>query len=272
MKMSEWLSPTPPLIAEPLCLSKSKPDKSMKYITFLDILGYKELILNNTTEEIKSLYNKAIDFAKPKIIDFWDNQDLNDSEIEMSIISDSIIIWTNNDNFQSLGKILISTSNLLTAFMIAGLPLRGAIVKGELDSLNKTLGKSVDVKTPIFFGRGLTSAYSLEGKQNWSGCIVDESCLENLENKTSTGEENVGLGNYIKDKIISKYKVPLKSGAVKEYFVLNWVNNLRHINRFNDILKIEEQFAMHNKTIDDWRVFNKIQNTKAYYDWESNRL
>ena len=244
----------------------------MKYISFLDILGYKELILNNSTSDIKLLYSQAIDYAKPKIIDFWKGQELNDSEIEMSIISDSIILWTNNENFQSLGKILISTSNLLTAFMIAGLPLRGAIVKGELDSLNKTLGSSSDIKTPIFFGKGLTNAYSLEGQQNWSGCIVDETCLENLENKVSEGNENVGLGNYLRDKIISKYKVPMKGGEMKDYFVLNWVNNLRHIHNHQNIMKIDEQFAMHNKSTNDWKTNAKIVNTKEYYDWEISRL
>ncbi len=243
----------------------------MKYIAFLDILGFKEIIENNSTNYIKSLYNNAIDFVKPKIIDFWDNQDLNDSVIEMSIVSDSIIIWTNNDNFQSLGKILLSTSNLLTGFMIAGLPLRGAIVKGELDSLNKSIGTNSNVKTPIFFGKGLTEAYKLEGKQKWSGCIVHEDCFENLENKISTGKENAGLGNYLKDQVISQYEVPLKDGEKMNCYVINWVRNFKAIDNYTQLIDIEEQFSKHNKNINDSRVKEKIENTKSYYEWEGNR-
>lgn len=241
-----------------------------KFISFLDILGYKQLIENNTTEQISTIYSEAIDLANEKAIKFWESQNMKYSSVDYAIISDSIVIWTEQENHESLTKILYTTMSFYFAFLVKGLPTRGAIVRGELERLDKKIGKG-NVNSPIFFGSGLTKAYSLESNQNWSGCIVDESCFENVNKEIKENSPNFSLEDLVNFKVISEYRVPLKSGEVRKRYCLSWPHLIINRKLFENSSEIIEKFKMHNKSIDEWRVKYLVDNTVKYYEWEMNQ-
>lgn len=238
-----------------------------RYIAFLDILGYKDIIENNSTNYISELLSKSIDLSYEMSIDIWNKLPLEYKEakddIQYTIISDSIIIWSKNDSLIDLFLFLITSRSIFFSFLINGMPLRGGITIGEIEVLNKKIGK--DNFSNIFFGVGLTNAYKIENSQNWSGCIVDKKCfkiLDDLENA-----DNIKLKDFMDLNLITSYNVPMKNDTKVESFVLNWpyiTGNEIDIHLI-DGKWLFSIFSAHNKNIIKDEGRNKLFNTVEFF-------
>lgn len=250
-----------------------------KYVLFLDILGFKDLINNNTVEEVKEIYDKQVIksigpslFMAKYIYDIeldieFDTRGniLKDSRqnlLDIHIMSDSIIIWTKDTEVETFRKLLCFTSVFLNNTFICGVPLRGAISIGTISELITPIN---NIFQSCVIGKGIVNAYNLEGKQNWMGCIIDDKCMKKIP------------PNYIEPLIASskypivKYKVPIKKKNSKGKivfdseinYVINWTNIPGIIQ--DNIEFFKDNFSRFNKNIEIKDVKNKIQNTFNFF-------
>ena len=243
-----------------------------KFIAYLDILGFKDLVQNNTHKRLFELYDKLFTnittFAIGGKFNFIEKDghrkavyDSSQIILNSLIISDSIILWTDDNSMKSFIDIVVGVKNILNHHFITGVPLRGAIVEGHIDKINRTFLSNKDNSQITLIGLGLVQAYLKENEQDWSGCIVDKSCIELFlsyveEHKDS---EDVATLEYLVEKdLLLKYKAPLKSGNIKEEYVINWVKTPQNI---IDEIRARKMFSEFNKSTDNWRAENIIRNT-----------
>ena len=222
-------------------------------MAFLDIMGFGDLMEHNDHEIVLEIYETLLEKVFPELPELIGPQ--IQKTVNSSIIQDSIILWIDipSDSFISHAslQLLIGTVQLLLRNgFSSGLPIRGAIAQGRVSVLDKR-APFYSVRTIL--GIPLLKAYRKEREQNWMGCACDELVIDNLRKDQLQGLES---GRYI-----TKYRIPLKRGPVKEEYAVIW-----HTDRIKkDADKIvREQFSALNKDINSWDVENKILNTLAF--------
>lgn len=259
--------------------TKEDSDKiffDQRYFAFLDILGFKELVKNNNHTVLTELYKRLVNYQveyysqfteinakgeKARLKEYYDPTGLR-----LVNISDSIMFWTDNTKLNSLYEIVSAVKMIMSISMSVGIPLRGAIVKGDIEIFEK--GKNLSV-----VGRGLVEAYEMEGQQNWSGCLIDERIfiwLNSINRVFLNKNSNISIEKA--DWLIKKHPVPFKIKGeefVKELFTVNWAEGSNKSER-----EIRESFSMHNKRIKETdeikaSIEKKIDNTIEY--WQKHK-
>ncbi len=247
-----------------------------RYFAFLDILGFRELVKNNNHSVLTELYKRLVNYQ----VEFYSQF----SEIEVKAkkkrlkeyyeptglrlvnISDSIMLWTDNTKLNSLYEIVSAVKMIMSTSMSAGIPLRGAIVKGDVEIFEKEKSLSV-------VGLGLVEAYEMEGKQNWSGCIIDERIfiwLNSINRVVLNKKTNISIEKA--DWLIRKHPVPFKikgEESTRELFTVNWAEGSTKSER-----EIRDSFSMHNKRQKESdavkaSIEKKIENTIEY--WKTHK-
>jgi hypothetical protein len=246
-----------------------------KYVLFLDILGFKDLIENNSHEEIEKIYkHQVIESYGPAIhmsslfsgqniqvefrIDGNILKDTVQNTLNLHIMSDSILIWTNDASLDSLMKLFAFASVYINLTFTMGVPLRGAISKGYISEIITPMNNNIQ---SCFVGTGIVKAYQLEGKQDWMGCIIDDECIKDIPKDVLVHIQAE------KNSYITKYMVPFKVNGViepKEAYVVNWaISPSSTID--NSIEFFNSKFNQFKKDINNIRVKNKINNTYKFY-------
>lgn len=226
------------------------------YVAFLDILGFKSLVLNNKHEILIDLYQLLMNFQ----VDFCETH-YNYENIKIIIVSDSIILWTENSQEKTLIQLLEVVKFLLLHSISIGIPLRGSIVKDNISALERN-------GTLSLVGLGLVRAYENENIQNWSGCSVEEQIIKTIEN-----HNKVLLGNktsHVKtlNSLIVKTKIPIKIKN-KEKNVLGYAVNWADNSELGENI-IRESFSKFNKRVNETDklkecIDEKIDNTLIFY-------
>lgn len=168
------------------------------FVLFLDILGFSELVLNNEPKELKQVYDseihqtisastlmapaffqsgetaKIISTREGKLVDVQQNQ------LNLHVMSDSLVAWTNSSDLDALKTISQFTAVYMSMTFILGLPHRGAISKGDIQLVNLPLNGNPQFNT---VGSGVIRAHKYEYGQEWMGCVIDEYCFENFSNE-----------------------------------------------------------------------------------------
>ncbi|QWH69629.1 DUF262 domain-containing protein (plasmid) [Bacillus wiedmannii] len=229
------------------------------FFAFLDILGFKDLVHNNSNKNLIDLYSKIIDgsvenaLSKGQInIDENGNTkpNLDYASVNTLVISDSILLWTNHDHPWSFMDLILVVREILYNSMEAGIPLRGAIAKGPLVTQQHDKSKrDISIHRFTVVGKALVEAYKKEAIQEWSGCLIDEACI-------NAASDNLDI--LLKKNIIIKYKVPYKLGNIKEEYVLNWVGEKMSTKT------VRESFSKYKKNVNNWAVESKIKNTLEF--------
>lgn len=219
------------------------------YVAFLDILGFKQIVDNNHHRDLESLYDTFSDYVVTKTTELSDKYALHEGlgKVHCTIISDSIVMWTDNTNVNSFMHLSILVSKMLVAGLMADMPLRGGISKGEITVKNTNLGRTI-------FGKALTEAYTLETIQQWSGCVVKpgiiEECMADYQFKDVLENDF----HYI------EYDVPTKSG-IQKLWCLNWPLILvRNQEDFRPM------FEKHGKAITSESEEQKLYHTVDFYN------
>jgi len=161
-----------------------------------------------------------------------------------------------------MGKSLIELSfavkSLMRLSMQIGIPLRGSIVKGDIEILENENSLSI-------VGLGLVKAYENESKQNWSGCTVENGIFSYLRSVQNVIQKIPGPHRFEKlDSLFVETDIPYKDGNKKGY-VINWADQFE----FGEE-KIIEAFDKYNKRKgEDDKIKAKvdliIQNTIDFY-------
>jgi len=259
-----------------------------KYIAYLDILGFKDLVNNNTPERVYELYEKTFSnlFTLALTNGIVQSNDVDSSglislkinpnsiKVNSLFISDSIIVWTDDNSLTSFITVVEVVRTFLNYMFITGIPLRGSIVEGHLDKISRKMNSPKDNSQTTLIGKGLVSAYVKEGLQNWSGCVVDESCINAYNNgleKFNEDVENIKFDKLIEKKVLLKYNVPYKNGKKqikKEEIVINWTT-IKGSKMKSD--HVAYKFNEFNKGVEDKNVKIKIKNTTDFINYANER-
>lgn len=168
-----------------------------KYVAFLDVLGFSELVYSNKRVEKLEPYFEAISFAFKEF-------DITKAGMEKRLISDSIIIAV-DDNKDALRMLLTAVRRIQSGLAMIDVWLRGAISYGDI-----YFRKDPD----IVVGTGLINAYQLEKEAKFPRVIIDPFILSRL-NLTSEGFY-LTFNENIQESIKSK-KLIHNYGAPKQY-------------------------------------------------------
>ncbi|KAF0198382.1 MAG: hypothetical protein FD166_1435 [Bacteroidetes bacterium] len=179
-----------------------------RFICFIDIMGFKNMVMRNSHAEI---YKLLLTLSKLRTIaeeEFsFDNQ--KDSLKSVSF-SDSIIIFTKDDSIDCFEAITSASNFLFSKAMEFEIPMKGALAHGEL---------SINITSQVFFGQPLIDAYLLEEEIAFYGIVVHDT-LEKFLNNNSLEIEAEFLGLYI------ECSAHFKSGKIN-HIMLNWLNFLK---------------------------------------------
>ena len=150
---------------QPVVLSPKKqtPDTCERIVAFLDIMGFKDMVARHF-ETIKDKLEKLSSFIGETM----------DENYQYMIFSDSIILYAKSDGMEVFKSLLTKVSKIIEKSISLGLPIKGAIAKGECTV-------SLSYK-PFFFGQPIIDAYTLEENVVLYGVVlhntVEDMALE----------------------------------------------------------------------------------------------
>jgi hypothetical protein len=246
-----------------------------KFVCFLDILGFKDIVNKNSHEDVVNLFNKfksILIFSLPDSMNELEENfvqpDYENIKTNSIVLSDSILIWTKDDSINSFYDLLQKVSRVLKGAFYEGFPLRGSIAHESFSFEKTNLPTNSHNEYQMLVGKALVRAYESEKIFEWSGCVIDESCKQALESEVANNQKNCiqSLSTFLtEEKILIEYQAPKKSGSIEKIFTVNWVDTV--VISIKNKNEIESKFECYNKTINDWDVNRKIENTKAYIDF-----
>jgi hypothetical protein len=178
-------------------------------VAFLDILGFKDMLLNKPLDVLSSEYEKLITqaeaFNKPMQIggnnpSLFPTHTVGQRWCVRNAFSDSIILVSEDESLESVLKLLVYSWRLLQFAIASGMPFRGGIAYDQF-YLNEEMN--------IYLGKALTDAYLLESAQQWIGVSIENNLINSFpELKEALNREDSLLGY-----IFPKYSVPYKNGS-----------------------------------------------------------
>lgn len=197
----------------------------MKYVAFLDILGFKDRLKSMSQVEAK----KYIEDFSNIILNVFSG---SDERIEGIVVSDSIILSTLDASKESL-LILIDTIDKIckSEFRELGILMRGGIAKGEFDNMN--VSELPQLKNQLIVGEAYVEAYLLEDTVKTIGISISKSVYIDLKklNKDSIivdekiNNTDIFLFNYIsveflleKDNLYQFIKLAIESDWLPHYY------------------------------------------------------
>ena len=189
----------------------------MKYVAFLDILGFKEKLRNLSQDEAKKYIG---DFSEIVYSIFKDSE--RDS-VKGYIVSDSIILHTVDTTKKSLGLLIYLIEKICREeFSKQGILIRGAIAKGEFNDIPakelKNLGKRLIV------GQAYVEAYSLEGSVKNIGINLAAAVYQDFL-------------KYDLSLNIFEEKIGSKTHYIFRYITLDYLLEKENLNKFVDLAK-----------------------------------
>lgn len=202
-----------------------KTNKDIKFVLYLDIMGFKDRVNKVDVSELKEQLLKFK--TKNKWLEPLLKNDANGKTyISMAQFSDSIVLVSESDSENDLKRISRAAAILMQTALETGFALRGAIARGEM---------IFDDNNQLFFGKALVDAYLLEEELSYYGVVFHES----VEYKIN----NLKEGDKYK-KLIEDIEIPLKKGKSKHYHIawhklmqnnkiekneksIDWLNDLR---------------------------------------------
>lgn len=205
------------------------------FFVYLDILGFKNIVFNNTEQRLQEIivsffagFNNAIDNSRT--ITFTNTTDkttgtwkISLNELNFRLLSDSILIWAENENFNTFRNLLGATSQLITYGLQNGFPLRGAMTYGEIIVQKQNDTKNNFFSNESIYGKALVETYSLEGKMNWSGCIITSNAWKKIHeiwNSTLTNDPNPNA-YFSRYPYLVWYPIPFKDSP-QAGIAINW--------------------------------------------------
>lgn len=168
-----------------------------RFVAFFDILGFKELVLRSSHEEIFSRLSSISDLRTEINPAITDKSFSNDNKpIEIITFSDSIIIFSKNQSVEAF-KVFVEAINWIFARIIEnGLPVKGAFAHGNV---------SVDMGKQIYFGQAFIDSFQLQEDVDYFGVVAHHSIDRYIDDHDITGL----------DELLFEFSIPLKSGKIR---------------------------------------------------------
>lgn len=147
-----------------------------RYLLFLDILGFSELIKQRGRDEVLRVINEAL-----SVLGHWVSRN---HEFSTIYFSDTFLVYqvTNGYRKWAFLDIYVMGAMILTSLLAKRIPVRGAITFGEFEVFGQHAGTH-----QVYFGRALVEAHEAERRENWVGISIQPSAwLPVLANDGST--------------------------------------------------------------------------------------
>lgn len=237
------------------------------YLAYFDFMGFKEFIMNNNDEilmrrmghifrdiEISLGQGKYQEPRGGVIL-----ADISDSKLNCLNISDTVLFWTNDCEYESLKELISVAYSYNWREIGYNFPLRGSVVKGFVREVSgkNTNEKNGSYSIQCLYGKGLVEAHELAESQEWAGTIIHDSVIADLSK-----EEN---GIEFLENLAVKYNIPFKKNIFHEFYAFKLKQGeISDEGLKNMINAIDEVFALDNKSVSDERVQLKIENTKEF--------
>src|SRR5689334_9515088 len=227
------------------------------FFAFLDILGFKEIVLNTDHGNLEKLYlstlpvniDGALAGGRFLILDQNGQKvilpDTQRASVNSLLVSDSIMMWTEDDSMKAFIDIVAAVRRIMFYSLFCGMPLRGAISIGPLTMF---VGQSPSAKL-IFqhtlVGKPIVDTASAEKVQQWSGCLIKQPAIgryrQHYVGRPSIPADLATLEFVIQKKFLLRYPVPTKQadGSVVgvEQYVVDWVSGQKAPVYVSDINK-----------------------------------
>jgi len=144
----------------------------LKYLFYLDILGFRNLIKEKSSEYIFNTIDKCLD-----IFYTWE---IFNELFSTLYFSDTIIFYQTSEEYKQTSFLdIYGIAGLIYSKLLSeGIPVRGAITYGEF-----TVKLDSKSRNNIYFGNALVEAFDLEKKEEWVGIIISSSAYKNIDNK-----------------------------------------------------------------------------------------
>lgn len=149
----------------------SEPD-SGRYLLFLDILGFSDLVETKGAEEVYAIIEIALQsFGR------W--EELNQS-FRTIYFSDTFVFYQYPQGYGRWAFLDVYAIGgmVLSALLAQGIPARGAIAFGQFEVRFDQTGKH-----QLYFGRALVEAYRAEQKEKWIGISILPSAWQPFEHE-----------------------------------------------------------------------------------------
>ena len=148
----------------------------MKYVLFLDILGFKERLKRLPQGEAKNFISRFSSI----VYNQWNGNEKCIRNLEGYIVSDSLIINTKDTSSRSLEDLLDVTKAICQdEFSYNSILMRGAIAKGEFDKLEAKELSSL--QKGLIVGQAYVDAYLLEGSVKTLGIVLSKEVYEDTQ-------------------------------------------------------------------------------------------
>ena len=236
-----------------------------KFITYFDFLGYKSFILNNTSEDINQRTKQLLVYIQTSLSQnkvTKKSADLSNFGIKCLFVSDTIILWTNDDKKESFEELLKISFNINRGNLLQ-FPLRGVMFYDEINIIrgNYQNQKGGSFFADTIYGKGLVNAHLKVKNMNLAGSVIDISVINKIK-------EFINPDEYLR-KYAVRYNVPYKSsseGNKKEYCFRFEEDKINEENFESNKKLIEERFKGDNKEYtSDAKI--KFENTIKFLEW-----
>jgi len=150
--------------------SEHWPITANRYVGFIDIMGFKDLVARSTHDEIYILMLKIEDAKNLNETVKWGN--IQERLVKSTMYSDSIILYSKDDSEDSVRAICHTLSALTNDLIVEGIPHKGALAFGEM---------TLDQERSIFFGQPLIDGFLLQEELAMYGIIIHSSAQKQIE-------------------------------------------------------------------------------------------
>ena len=250
---------------QPTPFSAEEPPDERRYVTFADVLAFRQLVRNNDHRRLVGIFSGDVrliaEFGATGGIATPGHPEAPETEVamlNMRIVSDSIILWTDGNRPAEFAWLLIAMRNLLKVGFGSGVPVRAAMAYGELTHYVVDYG-SERLGSDTLLGRALVEAYEGENCQQWAGGVVLDSAINNYAASAAYGVPTVE--DLLAQGLLVRYNVPRKDEAVVPAYA---VNSPAAFDQPLTVGVLEWAFTHHGKSLDGESARRKFENTVAF--------
>ena len=145
-----------------------------RYVAVIDIMGFKDMVMRTQHDDLykmmetiksRSEFNASIEWSLNNVV-------FNQNSIRTTMYSDSIIIYSKNDSYESLYSIICTVSGLVNDLFIDTIPHKGAVSFGTM---------TLDIEKSIFVGEPLIDAYLLQEELYYYGIVLHGSVERKID-------------------------------------------------------------------------------------------
>ena len=184
------------------------PNKNRKtgYVAHFDMLGFSRAVEGNPEAPwtaINLLHERQLQIPTQKI-SIKSTKQIVSGRVKTVFFSATIIIYTQEDEYEDYISIFSQSSNLFMHSLIAGIPLRGGIADGDF---------FVDLEKGLYMGVPFIKAYNAGEKVQWLGIVIDpDTYTRRLKDISQIAGEPYFV----------MWNIPIKNGKSEQRIVVNW--------------------------------------------------